>query len=343
MFLIFKTKTFLIVLAVIVALIGGSFVYLQFRPYTPPWSCTEPTDTVETPTPTESKYIRWAQFDLTNALLTQAYNYDVKSYGEENHLDWIDLLSYSVAKNYGNVTKASDRKKVGQYIDECAERLKKGEKIEDMAADLKYFPFYNEVYRAILSEFVGENRQGDTVRYGLKVFSPVAKNWSYSHHNDFGSVREYGFKRKHLGNDLMGSVGTPIIAVESGVIEAMGWNQYGGWRVGIRSADGKRYYYYAHLRKDHPFNNKFKEGDPVQAGDVIGYLGRSGYSTKEGVNNIETPHLHFGLQLIFDESQKEGNNQIWIDVYHIVELLKKNRSAVVLDSETKDWNRVEAI
>ena len=44
----------------------------------------------------------------------------------------------------------------------------------------------------------------------------------------------------------MGSIGTPIIAVESGTIEHLGWNQYGGWRIGIRSNDKKRYYYYAH-------------------------------------------------------------------------------------------------
>lgn len=47
----------------------------------------------------------------------------------------------------------------------------------------------------------------------------------------------------------MGQVGTPVIAVESGYVEAIGWNQYGGWRLGIRSFDRKRYYYYAHLRK----------------------------------------------------------------------------------------------
>lgn len=34
----------------------------------------------------------------------------------------------------------------------------------------------------------------------------------------------------------MGSIGTPIIAVESGVVEHLGWNQYGGWRIGIRSS-----------------------------------------------------------------------------------------------------------
>lgn len=51
---------------------------------------------------------------------------------------------------------------------------------------------------------------------------------------------------------MMGQVGTPIISVESGYVEAIGWNPYGGWRIGIRSLDQKRYYYYAHLRKTTP-------------------------------------------------------------------------------------------
>ena len=155
-------------------------------------------------------------------------------------------------------------------------------------------------------------------KYGLKAFSPIAKGYSYGHYDDFGDSRSYGYRRRHLGNDLLGSVGTPIIVVETGVIEVMGWNRYGGWRVGIRSLDGTRYYYYAHLRKNHPFNNSLAEGDIVTAGDVIGYMGMTGYSTKENVNNIKTPHLHFGMQLIFDESQKDGVNQIWIDDYHNV-------------------------
>ena len=58
------------------------------------------------------------------------------------------------------------------------------------------------------------------------------------------------------------------------------------------------------------------------------------------VNNINIPHLHFGMQLIFDESQVDSPNEIWIDVYHIVEFLKKNRSAVCIgNSETKDYVR----
>ena len=67
----------------------------------------------------------------------------------------------------------------------------------------------------------------------------------------------------------MGSVGTPIVAVEGGIVEMLGWNRYGGWRIGIRSYDTKRYYYYAHLRSGHPFVEGLKEGVEVKAGDVI--------------------------------------------------------------------------
>ena len=177
-------------------------------------------------------------------------------------------------------------------------------------------------------------------RYGLKAFSPIAKGYAYSDYDDFGASRSYGYKRQHLGHDMMGLGGTPITAVESGYVEAIGWNQYGGWRLGIRSFDKKRYYYYAHLRQNFPYNKSLKEGSIVQAGDVIGYMGHTGYSKKENVNNIDETHLHWGLQIIFDESQKEGNNEIWINCYEITKFLSRNRSETAKDLETKEYHRV---
>ena len=128
--------------------------------------------------------------------------------------------------------------------------------------------------------------------------------------------------------------------MESGRVEALGWNQYGGWRIGIRSDDNLRYYYYAHLQKDHPYVDGLAEGQHVQAGDVIGFMGRTGYSTHENVNNIETVHLHFGIELVFDESQKECDSEIWIDPYAIVELLSSHTSSVRYDRENNKWERV---
>ena len=68
-------------------------------------------------------------------------------------------------------------------------------------------------------------------------------------------------------------------------------------------------------------------------------MGRTGYSAKENVNNIETVHLHFGLQLIFDESQKDGDGEIWVDVYELVRLLSCHRSSV-RRTDAGTWERI---
>jgi murein DD-endopeptidase MepM/ murein hydrolase activator NlpD len=146
-----------------------------------------------------------------------------------------------------------------------------------------------------------------------------------------------------LGHDLIAATGTPVIAVESGVVEALGWNQYGGWRIGIRSFDNHRYYYYAHLRQNRPYAEGLKIGQTVTAGDVIGYVGHTGYSATENVNNIRQSHLHFGMELVFDESQKESNNEIWVDVYQLTMLLRKNQMEVVRNDETKEYHSKNTI
>ena len=76
----------------------------------------------------------------------------------------------------------------------------------------------------------------------------------------------------------------------------------------------------------------------MEAGDLIGFMGRTGYSDRENTNNIETVHLHFGIQLIFDESQKECNSEIWIDPYQIVRLLSAHTSS--LRKTEQGWERM---
>ena len=295
-------------------------------------------------------YIKWMEFNVGLSTLQKALKYDIDSYGAETPLNWIELISYAAAKNWGNVEQ---EKKMNKDIDELVKKLRGGKTIEELTANnenMKLYPYYYETYSSVLGGFVGEYevteqdpanplREITVKKYGLKVFSPIAKGYGYTHYEDFGAARSYGYSRPHTGNDLLGSVGAPVIAVEDGYIEAIGWNQYGGWRIGIRTYDKKRYYYYAHLRKDHPFAPDLKEGGAVHAGDVIGYLGMTGYSAKENVNNIKIPHLHFGLQIIFNEAQKDGVNQIWVDVYNIVNLLEKNRMPVAKDITGKDYTR----
>lgn len=291
----------------------------------------------------EKDFIRWMEFTPTKEALQTAYEWDKETWSEQIHIDWISLLAYGAVKGGGKYDKNAI-----QAMDDYANAVRSGEKTMEELEELKYYAYYHEILSAVLSGMVGSYRievpGGDgsvtwQECYGLKAFSPIAKGFYYNDYDDFGAGRSYGYKRRHLGHDMMGQIGTPIIAVESGYVEAIGWNQYGGWRIGIRSFDGKRYYYYAHLRQNYPYREQLKEGDVVTAGDVIGYMGHTGYSTKENVNNIDTVHLHFGLQLIFDEAQKEGNNEIWVDCYNLTRFLYKNRSAVQKVGESREWKR----
>ena len=275
--------------------------------------------------PAFAEPIKWVDFNVPYESLKYAMEQDIATFEQEKHISWIDALALAACRTGGKCGLSSVKKAVSDL---------KGNKSaqELLGENVKYYDYYHTAYSAALGGLLGSyaievDGQWKS-RYGLKAFSPIAAGYGYSHCADFGVSRSFGFQRKHLGNDLMGALGTPIVAVEGGVVEAMGWNRYGGWRVGIRSFDSKRYYYYAHLKKDAPFAPGLEVGQMVQAGDLIGFMGRTGYSDTENTNNIETVHLHFGLQLVFDESQKECNSEIWIDVYDIVRLLASHRCTI---------------
>jgi len=293
----------------------------------------------------EEDFIKWVDFDVTHCALDEALEADLEYHDSDTPMDWVQLISYLGAKYGGDFSKYSS-----SDLAELVGKIAAGEDIMTLTETLSSYDYYYEAYSAVLGEFVGDYRvqvpseegSKQTVweeKYGLKVFSPIASGFYYEDYKDFGSSRTYGYARRHLGHDMFGQTGTPIIAIESGVVEVMGWNQYGGWRVGIRSFDGLRYYYYAHLRQNLPYHCDLKEGETVKAGDVIGYMGHTGYSANENVNNIKETHLHVGLQLIFDESQKEGAGEIWVDVYAITELLRKNMSETYRVAETKEFYR----
>lgn len=281
-------------------------------------------------------YIKWMDCKVPYEVLLAAYDYDKKFYkSDELEFDFIKALAYLATKNGNSFRIQRDKNELRDLVEE----LKAGKKIDDFYGENKYYKYYVEGYTGIFAEFIGEyeNPEGETV-YGLKNFHPFPKGFWYNHYDDFGVSRSYGYKRKHLGHDLMGSIGTPLVAIEGGTITELGWNRMGGWHLTIRSHDKKRAYYYAHLRKGKPFVEGLKIGDKVEAGQVVAYLGVTGYSYKEDTNMSCAPHLHLGMQLIFDESQVKGPTEIWIDMYQISKFLSHNRATVQKDGE--DYKRV---
>nr|WP_317360147.1 M23 family metallopeptidase [uncultured Tyzzerella sp.] len=146
-----------------------------------------------------------------------------------------------------------------------------------------------------------------------------ANNYIYG--DSYGAERTYGGKRIHTGTDIMDKeniVGRiPIISMTDGIIENIGWNEKGGYRVGIKSKSGN-YYYYAHLDK---FEEGMEKGKEILAGDTIGYMGNTGYSKIEGTKgNFET-HLHLGI-----EAQTNlTNDELWINPYPFLSLIENRQ------------------
>ena len=286
--------------------------------------------------------IKWVEFTPTVQAMNDALQADIAwetAFPGKPHTTWIEILALYSARNGG-----SYRQYRSSSVSMLVDKINEGENPSSLTKNKKLYEYYCRAYSAALSGMVGpytkvtvaaDGKETRTQEYGLRVFLPIAKGYSYTDYDDFGAARSYGYRRPHLGHDLLGSVGTPIIAIEGGYIEHLGWNQYGGWRIGIRSFDGKRYYYYAHLRAGHPYT-QISEGDIVHAGEVIGYLGMTGYSRKENTNGINVPHLHLGMQLIFEASQIEGWNQIWLDLYQLVRFWGKNASETICSEDGKE-------
>jgi murein DD-endopeptidase MepM/ murein hydrolase activator NlpD len=89
----------------------------------------------------------------------------------------------------------------------------------------------------------------------------------------------------HHGDDIFAPLGAPILAVATGTVFSVGWNEIGGNRLWLRDGAGNEFYY-AHLSAYTPLA---VNGNRVNAGDVLGFVGNTGDA--QG-----TPfHLHFEI------------------------------------------------
>lgn len=132
-------------------------------------------------------------------------------------------------------------------------------------------------------------KEFETLNLDARAF-PLAINHNYSYRSTWGDSRGWGGRRMHEGTDLFASYSVPVKSTTFGKVEVMGWNDYGGWRIGIRDVNNT-YHYYAHLSG---YTKDLKEGDILEPGTIIGYVGSSGYG-KEGTSGKFPPHLHYGM------------------------------------------------
>lgn len=164
--------------------------------------------------------------------------------------------------------------------------------------DLKYFPIpepANEIHAGV--SFVD--------------------SWMYE--------RNYGGKRGHEGCDIMADKNIrgfyPVVSMTDGVVLHKGWLEKGGYRIGI-TAPGGAYFYYAH------FDSYADQdvGDSVKAGDLLGFMGDTGYSRTEGTTGNFPVHLHIGIYLT------DTGDEISVNPYPALKYLESRKLKCVYEN-----------
>ncbi|HEU5083188.1 MAG TPA: peptidoglycan DD-metalloendopeptidase family protein [Acidimicrobiales bacterium] len=112
---------------------------------------------------------------------------------------------------------------------------------------------------------------------------PVGEPYSFI--DSWGYPRMVGtqYEHGHQGVDIMAPFGTPLYAVERGVITRVGTDVLGGTKLWLKGQSGT-YYYYAHLSA---YAEGMVEGAVVDPGHVVGFVGDTGNASGGA------PHLHF--------------------------------------------------
>lgn len=104
--------------------------------------------------------------------------------------------------------------------------------------------------------------------FSYRRFHPVLKKWM-----------------PHLGVDYAAPLGTPVRAAGDGTVLTATSKEGNGRYIQIRHTNAEYETYYLHLSR---FAKGIKKGARVRQGDVIGYVGASGYATG--------PHLDFRVK-----------------------------------------------
>ena len=173
-----------------------------------------------------------------------------------------------------------------------------------------------EPYRQMFSDIIDD----------IKYF-PIPRGYdaegeaSYMYGDSWGAVRNYRGEHVHEGTDIMDRENIagriPIVSMTDGVISDIGWSELGGFRIGIVSPNDV-YYYYAHFDR---FANGLTLDTSIRAGQILGYMGNSGYDKREGTKGKFPVHLHVGIM----PNVKFSRGDTWINPYPYLRYIESSK------------------
>lgn len=174
---------------------------------------------------------------------------------------------------------------------------------------------YKKEYEALIISY---GKVWQDVKFFPVAESKTNEEATVSFEDTWMYERNFGGKRGHEGTDLMANINKrglyPVVSMTDGVVEKIGWLTKGGYRIGVRSPSGG-YYYYAHLYK---YAEDFNIGDQIAAGQLIGYMGDSGYGSEGTVGQFAV-HLHMGMYI-----NGEKGEEISMNPYPVLKYFEKN-------------------
>lgn len=174
--------------------------------------------------------------------------------------------------------------------------------VSSFMEDAVYLKYKREEYQSLLESY-------EAIWADLEFFPVKADGCTFE--DTFLAPRTFGGERLHEGTDIFGEVDEsgyyPIVSMTDGVVEKVGWLPLGGYRIGIRSPGGG-YFYYAHLAS---YDREFVTGDTVRAGEILGFMGNTGYGPK-GTTGKFPVHLHMGIYIATRHHEELSVNPYWI-------------------------------
>lgn len=199
---------------------------------------------------------------------------------------------------------------------------------EGILNDKEVIMLHAKSYQKLLPEF----RRTEAFQYTAEGFRAVWKDLKYfpipasardlkgvAFENSWLYERSFGGFRGHEGCDIMASKKQrgyyPVLSMTDGVVEKIGWLPQGGYRIGIRSESGG-YFYYAHL---YEYAEQFQTGTRVSAGQLLGFMGDSGYGEEGTVGKFDV-HLHVGIYI-----KTVNQQEVSVNPYYVLKYLENRK------------------
>jgi murein DD-endopeptidase MepM/ murein hydrolase activator NlpD len=150
-----------------------------------------------------------------------------------------------------------------------------------------------------VSEYHGERH----LLFPVPAVSPGAMSDSFA---------ERRGTRTHLAVDILAPRGSAVVAVDDGTVARLSSSPAGGNSIYQFDVAERYCFFYAHLER---YAVGLAEGQPVERGRVLGYVGTTGNAP------ANTPHLHFGISEVTIPKQWWGGNPI--DPYPLWKAVEK--------------------